>query len=106
MRHAFDLAVMVGDDRPLGTDAKVYAAAPVRLGRAAGLLGDDHLHRHDQPAAALLKVIDRMRARPLTTSRSSLRVFSLDRSLPITGTVRWRRSGSRRIAPVVNRTRP
>jgi hypothetical protein len=47
-----------------------------------------------------------MRARPLTTSRSSLRVFSLDRSLPITGTVRWRRSGSRRIAPVVNRTRP
>jgi hypothetical protein len=53
MRHPFDPSVMVGDDRPLSADAKVDAAAPVRLGRAAGLLGDDRLHRHDQPAAAL-----------------------------------------------------
>jgi hypothetical protein len=53
MRHPFDRAVMVGDDRPLGADAQVDAAAPVRLGRAAGLLGDDRLYRHDQPAAAL-----------------------------------------------------
>jgi hypothetical protein len=53
MRHPFDPSVMVGDDHPLSADAKVDAAAPVRLGRAAGLLGDDRLHRHDQPAAAL-----------------------------------------------------
>src|SRR5215218_6777216 len=51
-------------------------------------------------------VIDRTLARPLATSRSSRRVFSLERSLPITGRTRWRRSGSRRIAPVVKRTRP
>src|SRR5215216_8180924 len=53
MRHPFDPSVMVGDDRPLSADAKVDAAAPVRLGRAAGLLGDDRLHRHDQPVTAL-----------------------------------------------------
>jgi hypothetical protein len=33
-------------------------------------------------------------------------VFSLDRSRPITGATRWRRSASRRIAPVVKRIRP
>jgi hypothetical protein len=53
MRHPFDGAVMVGDDRPLEADVKVDAAAPFRLGRVAGLLGYDRLHRHDQPAAAL-----------------------------------------------------
>jgi hypothetical protein len=53
MRYPLDRAVMVGDDRPLGADAKVDAAAPFRLGRVAGLLGDDRLHRHDQPTPAL-----------------------------------------------------
>jgi len=44
--------------------------------------------------------------RPLASRRSRRRVFSLDRSRPITGTTMWRRSDSRRIAPVVKRTRP
>jgi hypothetical protein len=53
-----------------------------------------------------LRVIDSTRARPLATTRSRRRVFSLHRSRPMTGRVRWRRSGSRRIVPVWNRTRP
>lgn len=51
-------------------------------------------------------VIDKTRARSLAARRCSRRVFSLDRRRPITGKTRWRRSGSSRIAPVVNRTRP
>jgi len=50
-------------------------------------------------------VIRRMRALPFATWRSTRRVFSFDRSVAMTGRVRWRRSGSRRIAPVVKRTR-
>jgi hypothetical protein len=38
--------------------------------------------------------------------RSSRRVFSLARSRPMTGRMRWRWSGSSRIAPVAKRTRP
>ena len=53
-----------------------------------------------------VRVIDRIRARPLAINRASRRVFSLDRSRPITGATRWRRSASRRIAPVVKRIRP
>ncbi len=45
------------------------------------------------------------RARPLEVSRSIRRVFSCVRTVPITGNVRWRRSGSTRIAPVVKHTR-
>ncbi len=48
----------------------------------------------------------RMLARPAATWRCTRRVFSLDRSAPITGSTIVRRSGSSRIAPVVNRTRP
>jgi len=47
-----------------------------------------------------------MRALPLATWRCTRRVFSLDRRPPMTGSTMVRRSGSRRIAPVVNRSRP
>ncbi|COX08299.1 Uncharacterised protein [Mycobacterium tuberculosis] len=50
-------------------------------------------------------VIASTRARPLAMSRSTRRVFSYVRMVPITGKVRWRRSGSTRIAPVVKHTR-
>ena len=45
------------------------------------------------------------RARPARMRRSMRRVFSWVRTVPITGSVRWRRSGSTRIAPVVKHTR-
>ena len=45
------------------------------------------------------------RALPARRSRSTRRVFSYVRTVPITGKVRWRRSGSTRIAPVVKHTR-
>ena len=47
----------------------------------------------------------RIRARPEPTWRCTRRVFSFDRSPPMTGMVMVRRSGSSRMAPVVNRTR-
>jgi hypothetical protein len=43
MGNSLDLVVAVGDDRPLVPDAKVDAAAGSRVGRGAGLVGDDHL---------------------------------------------------------------
>jgi hypothetical protein len=45
------------------------------------------------------------RARPARISRSIRRVFSCVRTVPMTGSLRWRRSDSTRIAPVVNDTR-
>ncbi|COV91869.1 Uncharacterised protein [Mycobacterium tuberculosis] len=50
-------------------------------------------------------VIASTRDRPLAMSRSTRRVFSWVRTVPMTGSVRWLRSGSTRIAPVVNVTR-
>ena len=52
------------------------------------------------------KVALRTLALPTRTSLSSLRVFSLDLSGPITGKLTVRRSASTLMAPVVNRTRP
>jgi hypothetical protein len=45
------------------------------------------------------------RARPPRINRSIRRMFSWVRTVPITGSVRCRRSGSTRIAPVVKHTR-
>jgi hypothetical protein len=53
MGDPFDRAVMVGDDRPFEADAKVDAAGGSRVGRGAGLVGDDRLDRHEQPPALL-----------------------------------------------------
>ena len=47
----------------------------------------------------------RIRAFPARVSRSRRRVFSFDRNRPIRGRVIVARSGSTRIAPVVNRIR-
>jgi hypothetical protein len=88
---------------PRSTPARVVGRAAVR-----GVVGvrsayptemNSRPHRCDS-------VMLRIRARPPTTWRCTRRVFSIDRSLPITGTVMVRRSASRRIAPVLNRTRP
>lgn len=51
------------------------------------------------------KLIASTRARPTRSSRSIRRVFSCVRTMPMTGSARCRRSGSTRIAPVVNDTR-
>ena len=49
---------------------------------------------------------DRKHPRPPGTDESfDAAVFSCVRTVPITGSVRWRRSGSTRIAPVVKHTR-
>ncbi len=47
-----------------------------------------------------LRVAARMRPRPRRTSRSRRRVRSHVRTVPISGRVTWRRSGSTRITPV------
>jgi len=44
------------------------------------------------------------RALPFARWRCTRRVFSFERKAPMTGTTIVRRSASRRIAPVVNRT--
>jgi hypothetical protein len=49
-------------------------------------------------------VADRIRAVPFSRRRPSLRVDSCVRMRPIRGNTTWWRSGSIRIAPVVNRT--
>src|SRR6266498_5484702 len=49
MRHPLDRVITMGDDRPLGADAKINPAVPVRLAGGAGWLGDQRLDRHDQP---------------------------------------------------------
>jgi peptidoglycan hydrolase-like protein with peptidoglycan-binding domain len=53
MRDAFDRVVIVGDDRPLGPDAKIDTAAPRWLAGRAGLLADDRLDGDKQPPAVL-----------------------------------------------------
>jgi hypothetical protein len=106
MGDPLDRAVLVGDDRPR---CPMPRSMPQRAAGSAGMRGrwatiawTDTTSR--PPCSA--RVIDRTLARPLATSRSSRRVFSWERSLPITGTTRWRQPGSRRIAPVMIRTRP
>jgi hypothetical protein len=105
MGDALDRVVVVGDDRPLGADAKVDPTPCSRLG-VRGCWQTIAWTETTSRSPCSDRVIDNTRARPLATSRSSRLVFSLARSRPITGNTRWRRSGSRRIAPVVNRTRP
>ena len=106
LSDALGRVVVMGDDRPLLPDSKVDpAAAPGLAGDVRGLR-DDGGDRHEQPSA-MLGEGDRQDPRPaLGANRASRRVFSLDRSRPITATTRWRRSALRRIAPVVKRTRP
>jgi hypothetical protein len=88
MGDPLDAVVGMGDRRPLGADAEVDPAAAMRLAWVAGSVRDNRGHRHEEAAACSLRVIDSTRARPFVSSRTSRRVFSLLRSLPMTGRVR------------------
>jgi hypothetical protein len=47
MGDPLDGVVAVGDNRPLGADAKVDPAAAMRLAQAARRVSDDRGHRHE-----------------------------------------------------------
>ncbi len=99
-------AVSVSDRRE-PTDPDINTHPRLGLSHASGCWGRCTTTRTLASRRVPLRrtLIANTRARPARMRRSILRVFSCVRTVPITGSVRWRRSGSTRIAPVVKHTR-
>jgi hypothetical protein len=80
------------------------ATASGRAGVAAARSTSAWKATCQRPPRSRRTVADRIRAVPPARRRWSLRVFSWVRIVPSRGRVTWRRPGSIRITPVVNRT--